>query len=169
MHTDVSDESLVHLRQLPKLEYVDVSGTRVTQEGAGGALPWMQQLPDPTSSAMWNLPLEIDPRTAAELGLATGDTVRATSAQGVIEAPAYVNPAAIPGVVSMALGQGHTHSGRYAAGRGANPLDLAASAKEQATGVLAFGSARVRLEKVAGGGGIVQFARTDRELPQQRP
>jgi hypothetical protein len=34
MHTDVSDESLVHLRQLPKLEYVDVSGTRVTQEGA---------------------------------------------------------------------------------------------------------------------------------------
>ncbi len=138
-------------------------------DGAGANLPWLQQMPDPTSSAMWGLPVEVDPQTASQLGLRNGDTVRVTSPTGQIEAPVYVHPAAIPGVVSMAIGQGHTHYGRYASGRGSNPLAIVAPRTESATGVPAFGATRVRLEKVAGSQRLVQFARADREEHQHRP
>ncbi len=137
-------------------------------DGSGASLPWLQQMPDPTSSAMWNLPVEIDPSTAASLGLNNGDYVRVTSATGSLEAPVYVHLAAIPGVVSMAIGQGHNHYGRYASGRGANPLTLVAGMKEQETGVPALGAARVRMEKIDRRG-LAQFATVDREVVSKRP
>jgi anaerobic selenocysteine-containing dehydrogenase len=137
-------------------------------DGSGANLPWLQELPDPASSAMWGLPVEIDPKTAGELGVENGDLVRVTSPQGQLEAPAYVHPAAIPGVVSMAIGQGHRHYGRYAAGRGANPLTLVAAVFERESGALAFGATRVRLEKVARLGRLVQFAPMDHEPHAER-
>ena len=112
--------------------------------------------------------METDPNTAAGLGLSNGDFVHVTSPQGSIEAPVYVHPAAIPGVVSMAIGQGHTHYGRYASGRGANPLSIAVAVREKTTGVPAFGSTRVRLEKISGKLGLAQFSRVDRDVPPQR-
>ena len=148
-----------HFQPYPSLQFGD---------GSGANLPWLQEMPDPTSSAMWSLPLEIDPRTAEGLGVSNGDFVRVTSAEGSLDAPAYVNPAAIPGVVSMAIGQGHTHYGRYASGRGANPLAIVAAAREKTTGVPAFGSTRVRLEKLDGRRGLVQFSRVDRDVRPQR-
>jgi len=132
-------------------------------DGRGAHLPWMQELPDPVSSAMWSLPVEIDPRTAANLGIKTGDRVRVESPYGKLEAPAYVDPAAIPGVVSMAIGQGHRQFGRYAAKRGANPISILAPAWEESTGALALGATRVRLARAGTDGGLVQFAVVDRE------
>ena len=81
-------------------------------DGSGANLPWMQELPDPVSSAMWGLPVEVDPKTATRLGIKTGDLVRVESPHGKLEAPAYVHPAAVPGVVSMAIGQGDRKSTR---------------------------------------------------------
>jgi anaerobic selenocysteine-containing dehydrogenase len=133
-------------------------------DGRGANLPWMQELPDPVSSSMWGVPLEIDPQTAAKLDLATGDWVRVESDSGNLEVLAYVHPAALPGVVSMAIGQGHTHYGRYASGRGANPLSILAPVWENSTGTLAFGATRVRvarLERKAGE--LIQFSPRDRE------
>ena len=132
-------------------------------DGRSAHLPWMQELPDPVSSAMWTLPVEIDPQTAAKLGIRTGDRVRVESAYGNLEAPAYVDPAAAPGVLSMAIGQGHRQFGRYASHRGANPLSILAPAWEKETGALALGATRVRLTRVGPGGGLVQFAVVDRE------
>jgi anaerobic selenocysteine-containing dehydrogenase len=132
-------------------------------DGGGANLPWMQELPDPVSSAMWGLPVEIDPRTASKLGIKTGDRVRVESPYGKLEAPAYVHPAAIPGVVSMAVGQGHRHFGRYASNRGANPLAILAPEWEKTTGTLAWGATRVRLAKAGGQGGLIQFSVNDRE------
>jgi anaerobic selenocysteine-containing dehydrogenase len=132
-------------------------------EGAGAHLPWLQELPDPVSSAMWSLPVEVDAGTARRLGLTTGDMVRVVSPQGAIEAPVYLNPAALPGVVAMACGQGHSHYTRYASGRGANPLALAAPAASRGCGVFAFGATRVRLEKTGRRGGLIQFSFMDRE------
>src|SRR5207302_6682921 len=71
-------------------------------DGRGANLPWMQELPDPVSSSMWDVPLEIDPQTAAKLNVSTGDWVRVESENGGLDVLAYVHPAAIPGVVSMA-------------------------------------------------------------------
>ena len=137
-------------------------------EGSGANLPWLQEMPDPTSSAMWGLPVEIDPKTAAALDVVNGQIVRVTSPEASIEAPAYINPAAIPGVISMAIGQGHTHYGRYASGRGTNPLSLVAGIVDAQTGVSAFGDVGVRIEKVSERRSLVQFSTVDREVHAQR-
>jgi anaerobic selenocysteine-containing dehydrogenase len=133
-------------------------------DGSGANLPWMQELPDPVSSAIWGLPVEIDAQTAAKLQIATGDWVSVESAHGKIEAPAYVHPAAIPGVVSMAIGGGHSNYGRYASGRGANPLSILAPAFEKTTNALAFGDTRVRLSRIPQQSAkLIQFSIQDRE------
>jgi anaerobic selenocysteine-containing dehydrogenase len=123
-------------------------------DGRTAHLPWMQELPDPVSSAMWDLPVEIDPKTAVALQIATGDRVRVESERGAIEAFAYVHPAALPGVASMAIGEGHVHYGRYASGRGANPWSIAP----------AEGLTRVRVTRISQNGGeLAQFSPQDRE------
>jgi len=120
-------------------------------------------LPDPASSSIWGLPIEIDPNTAAKLQLASGDIARVESPHGAMEAPVYVHPGAIPGVVSMAVGDGHSHYGRYASGRGANPLTILAAVWEPSTGGLLLGATRVRLSRVSGSRGWTQFSTTDRQ------
>jgi anaerobic selenocysteine-containing dehydrogenase len=132
-------------------------------DGSGSNLPWMQELPDPASSSMWGLPVEIDAQTAATLRIGTGDTVRVESQHGWLEAPAYVHPGAVPGVVSMAIGDGHTQYGRYASGRGASPISILAPAWEPATGALVLGGTRVRLSRAAGRRSWIQFSTQDRE------
>jgi len=154
------DEFPLHFQPYPSVQF---------GEGSGAHLPWLQETPDPASSAMWGLPIEVDPRTAAALEVRNGDLVRVISPAGEIEAPVYVHPAAIPGVVSMAIGQGHAHYGRYASGRGANPLAIVAPVAERGTGVPAFGATRVRLEKTNRQGSLVQWAREDREPHLSRP
>ena len=137
-------------------------------DGTAAYLPWLQQMPDPTSSVMWGLPVEIDPGTAERLGVVNGDAVRLTSSAGSIEAPVYVHPAAIPEVISMAMGQGHTEYGRYASGRGVNPLLLVGGEREEKTGVPAMGSVSVKIEKLDRRPGLVQFAVMDREVAHKR-
>jgi anaerobic selenocysteine-containing dehydrogenase len=132
-------------------------------EGSGSHLPWLQELPDPTSSSIWGLPVEIDPKTAAQLRVANGDVVRVESPHGSMEAPAYVHPGAVPGVVSMPIGDGHAHYGRYASGRGANPISILAPVYEKQSGALALGGTRVRLSRVSSPRGWIQFAAPDRE------
>jgi anaerobic selenocysteine-containing dehydrogenase len=144
----------LHFQPYPSLQYHD---------GRGANLPWMQELPDPVSSSMWDLPVEIDAGTAARLNIATGDWLRVESPHGSLEATAYVHPAALPGVVSMAIGEGHTHYGRYASGRGANPLSILAPVWDDSVGALAFGATRVRLARLERSPGSIQFSPNDRE------
>ncbi len=115
--------------------------------GAGAHIPWMQQTPDPITSATWNSWVELNPRTAQELGVAEGDIVRVESPNDAIEVPAYIHPAAPPTVAAIPLGQGHARYGRWATQRGANPMRLLAPLTEQATGSLAYGATRVKLTK----------------------
>jgi anaerobic selenocysteine-containing dehydrogenase len=139
-------------------------------DGRSSNLPWMQELPDPASSAMWGLPVEIDPKTAVDLNIKTGDRVRVESPHGSLEAPAYVNPAAIPGVVSMAIGDGHTHYTRYASkaesasglNRGANPISILDPATDPVTGAVLTGGTRVRLTR-KGEGMLIQYSVKDTE------
>jgi anaerobic selenocysteine-containing dehydrogenase len=149
------DQFPLHFQPYASVQYHD---------GRGANLPWMQELPDPVSSSMWGLPVEMDPQTAATLSVETGDWVRVESASGNLEAQAYVHPAALPGVVSMAIGEGHVSYGRYASGRGANPLSIVAPVWEQATQSLAFGATRVRITRIDGRREeLIQFSPTDRE------
>ena len=74
-----------------------------------------------------------------------------------------MHPAALPGVVSMAVGEGHTHYGRYASGRGANPVSIIAPVWENSAGALAFGATRVRISRLERPPGLIQFSPNDRE------
>ncbi len=122
-------------------------------DGSASHLPWLQELPDPVSSAIWSVPVEIDPKAAAKLGIRDGDRVRVESPRGSIEAPAFINPAAIPGVVSMAIGAGHTHYGRYASNGGANPLTIATPGA----------GTKIKLSRVSDEGNLIQFSTQKRE------
>ena len=130
--------------------------------GEGANRPWLQELPDPGSSAMWGTPVELDPGTADQLEVRNGDVVRVESGHGSVEAPVYVHPAAIPGVISMALGSGHDNYGRFASGRGPNPMMVIGDMRDDGTCATDFGPISVRVSKSGENGRLIQFSRQDR-------
>jgi anaerobic selenocysteine-containing dehydrogenase len=121
-------------------------------------------MPDPHTSEMRSSWVEINPATAARLGVAPGDIVEVASAHGTLQAAAYVSPGIAPDVIAMRAGQGHTTFTRYASGRGANPVDLLAAVTEPSTGAVAWAATRVKVTRVgAGDGRLVLFAGGMRE------
>ena len=114
-------------------------------DGRTAHLPWLQAAPDPLTSVTWRSWVELNPRTAAELGVKEGDLVAVETPDGRAELPVYVSPAAPPDVLGIPLGQGHAGYGRWATGRGPNPLDLLAPLTDEATGALAYAATRARL------------------------
>ncbi|MEW5940163.1 MAG: molybdopterin-dependent oxidoreductase [Chloroflexota bacterium] len=113
---------------------------------AGANKPWLQETPDPTTTVMWNTWVEINPKTAEELGLENDDVARIVSAEGEVEVPVYKYPAIRPDTIAIPFGQGHTAYGQFAAGRGVNPADLLGAAYNEA-GDLAFALMKVKIEK----------------------
>ncbi len=113
---------------------------------AGANKPWLQELPDPTTTVMWNTWVEINPETAHELGVDNDDVVKIVSEAGEVEAPVYLYPAIRPDTIAMPFGQGHTAYGRFASGRGANPADVLGIHFNEA-GDLAFAGMLVKIEK----------------------
>ena len=127
-------------------------------DGRGANLPWMQELPDPLTSALYGSWVELNPTTAEQLGVSEGDIVVVESTHGRISAPVYVYPALRPDVVAMPIGQGHREYGRYAKSRGVNPIQILAPEVESSTGSLAWSSTRVKLVPT---GQRVQLVKTD--------
>jgi anaerobic selenocysteine-containing dehydrogenase len=113
---------------------------------AGANKPWLQELADPTTTVMWNTWVEINPKTAEELGIADDDVVRIVSEAGTVEASVYKYPAIRPDTIAMPFGQGHTAYGSYAQGRGVNPADILGANFNEA-GDLAFMGMKVKVEK----------------------
>jgi hypothetical protein len=114
---------------------------------AGANKPWLQEVPDPTTTVTWNTWVEMNPETAKELGIENDDVIEITSAAGTVQASVYKYPAIRPDTIAIPFGQGHTAYGRYAEGRGVNPADLFSLTYNQA-GDLAFGSIKVSVKKV---------------------
>ena len=141
-------------------------------DGRHANLPWLQEIPDPMTMAVWNSWVEINAGIAHELNIRTGDIVRVTTAFGSIEAPAVPYPGMHPAAVAMPIGQGH--AARYApyaqdarhpewdpsagqtapsaaAGRGGygvNPLSIAGAGADPATGSLTYSGTPARITKV---------------------
>jgi anaerobic selenocysteine-containing dehydrogenase len=137
-------------------------------DGSTAHLPWLQELPDPLTSAMWSSWVEINPQTAGRLHIAQGDVVEIASTQGSIRAPAMISPGIAPDVVAMPVGQGHELFTRYASGRGVNPLAILAPIAEAETGALAWAATRVKIARVSDPDGtLVMFAGEMRENPHE--
>ena len=133
-------------------------------DGSLAHLPWLQEMPDPLTSAMWSSWIEINPATAARLGIRQGDLVDVTSSQGTLRTAALISPGIAPDLVAMPVGQGHQTFTRYASGRGENPIELLAGLTEPETGSLAWAATRVRITRAGDPDGrLILFAGGTRE------
>jgi len=137
-------------------------------DGSSAHLPWLQEMPDPLTSAMWSSWVEINPQTAERLQLAQGDLVDITSSQGTVRAPVMIFPGIAPDIIAMPVGQGHETFTRYASNRGVNPIAILAPATEPDTGALAWAATRVKIARVGDGDGrLIMFAGEMREHPHE--
>jgi menaquinone reductase, molybdopterin-binding-like subunit len=139
------------------------------RDGSLAHLPWMQELPDVLTSAMWSSWVEINPQTAERLKIQQGDVVEITSQHGSLRAPAVVSPGIAPDVVAMPIGQGHDNFTRFATGRGANPLSILAPLTEPETGSLAWAATRVKLARAGGPerGQLILFSGGTNRFPHE--
>ena len=130
------------------------------RDGSLAHLPWLQEMPDVITTAMWSSWVELNPKMAAQLRIQQGDLVEIGSQHGSVRAPAILSPGIAPDVVAMPIGQGHENFGRFASGRGANPLSILAPLTERETGAPAWGATRVKLTRAGGveQGKLIVFA-----------
>ena len=135
---DRADEDALTFIAYPSSRYYD---------GRGANKPWLQELPDPLTRAVWDSWLEMHPETAERLGIAEGDLLTITSPHGTIEASAYFYTGLRRDAVAMPIGLGHSGYGRYAQGRGSNPAHLLSAQPETASGGFPWLSTTVRLAR----------------------
>ncbi len=132
-------------------------------DGRGANMPWLQELPDPLTTVVWGSWVEINPATAAKFGIKDGDFVKVTSPYGDIKAPAYLYPGIRPDTIAVPIGQGHSAYGRYAEGRGANPIEILPAVWDRDSGAAALNVTRVSIKKTSGAAGLVKVGASSRE------
>ncbi|MBI4545142.1 MAG: molybdopterin-dependent oxidoreductase [Gemmatimonadetes bacterium] len=115
-------------------------------EGQGANQPFLQEVLAPHTAVQWGSWVELNPETAARLGIRDGDQVWVQSAAGRVAAQVRLYAGIMPGVAAMPRGQGHTALGRYARGRGVNVMELLGDERDPATGALVL-STRVRVTR----------------------
>ena len=130
-------------------------------DGRHANLPWLQELPDQLAEVVWDSWAEIHPKTAEKLGVETGDVVKIAGEHGSFDVKVVVFPGIHPDAVAVPMGQGHTEYGRYAKGRGVNPLKILSPKFDKDSGELATYATRVSVTKVADRGPIVTLAHGD--------
>ena len=116
--------------------------------GIGAELPFLQEILDPGHEERWETWAELHPETASQLRIGDRQRVRITSEEGSIEARARVTPRVVPGAVAVPVGLGKRAGGRWAAGRGANPLRLLAAEREAVSGLIDTVTTRVRVTRL---------------------
>ncbi|MBI5589374.1 MAG: 4Fe-4S dicluster domain-containing protein [Deltaproteobacteria bacterium] len=93
-------------------------------DGRGANKSWLCEAPDPLTLICWQSVVQVHPETMAVKGWKQGDVVELRSRFGTLKIPVFECPGIRPGVMAMAIGQGHTAFGRYARNQGQNPLTL---------------------------------------------
>jgi len=134
-------------------------------DGRGASIPWLQGAPDPMTTISWQTWVELNPVTAEELGIETGDVLRVSSPFGTLEAPAYIYPAIRPDTIAIPLGQGHSDFGRYARDRGANPVRLLGADGDN----LMWSNVRVQIERTGDEKALARFETTIEEAADAHP
>ena len=128
-------------------------------DGSLAHLPWLQEMPDPLTSAMWSSWVEINPATAERLGIGQGDVVEVTSAHGTVRTAAVSRRESRPISSRCRSVRDIEPSRGTQADRGENPIELLAPISETATGALAWAATRVRVSRIGGPDGrLILFA-----------
>lgn len=143
---------------LPLLTFATVNSF----DGSVANRAWLQELPNPITTTVWGIWLEMHPETALRLKIKAEDVVRVVAENGSFEAPVYITPYIHPSVVAAPLGQGHVSMGRYANGVGANtrallPVDVAG-------GLTPFSAAAVHVQRATSHDYLVKLQFSDTQL-----
>ncbi len=92
--------------------------------------------------------IEINPETAHKYELTEGDKVTVTSEKGSVEAKVHLFEGAMPDVIYMPMGFGHTAFDDFIKGKGCNPNSLMGVSKDALSGQAAWWNTPVRIKKV---------------------
>jgi len=139
----VAQDGAFPLRLIPSV-------TPNQRDGRHANLSWLQESPDPLTTVVWDSWVEINPKTAAKLGIVEGDIIEVTSKEGSVKSQAYLFPGIHPDAISMPLGYGHEAMGRYARGVGVNVFKILDAVFDKETGELAINETNVSIKKVPG-------------------
>ncbi|HEX9666861.1 MAG TPA: molybdopterin-dependent oxidoreductase [Thermodesulfobacteriota bacterium] len=114
-------------------------------DGRGANKPWLQELPDALTTAVWDSWVEIHPDTAGKIGIREGDFVSIESKYGSIETQAYIYKGIRPDTIAVPLGLGHKSYGRYAKDRGVSPVKILPAAIDKSSGGFAWLTTKVNV------------------------
>jgi anaerobic selenocysteine-containing dehydrogenase len=90
---------------------------------------------------------EINPATAADYRLQDGDRVVISSTKGNLRARVHFFNGAMPGVVFLPMGFGHSAYDDYQKGKGLNPLEILDISPDPLSGLPAWWNTYVKVEK----------------------
>jgi molybdopterin-containing oxidoreductase family iron-sulfur binding subunit len=126
-------------------------------DGRAANRPWMQELADPITQAVWGAWAEIHPETAKEQGIKQGDAVILRTNDGEVHVPAYVTEHVHKGIVAVPVGQGHSAYGRYAksTGEGGSVFSLLPKKIASGTDAIVLTGAPVTVVRGLGSGDLV--------------
>lgn len=110
--------------------------------------PWAQEIYTVMHGQGWDNFVEINKKTADEIGVGDLSWVWVESSYGKLKARARVFEGIHPGVVAIACGQGHYNCGQWADGIGVNPNDIVGVDYDNISGQSSFFNTRVRIYKV---------------------
>lgn len=133
-------------------------------DGRHANLSWLQEAPDQITKVVWGSWAELHPETAARLRVSNGDVVRVDSAHGSLETRVYIHKGIQKDTVAVPMGQGHTQYGRYAKGRGVNPMVLVDPLRDAKTGELALYGTRVRVSNAGRSEQLVKMGSNETQL-----
>jgi anaerobic selenocysteine-containing dehydrogenase len=91
--------------------------------------------------------VELNPETAAKYNLKQGDRIIIESARSALKARLNLFEGAMPGILFIPTGFGHTAYDAYQRDKGVNPNDIIAGGTDRLSGQLVWWNTRVRVKK----------------------
>ncbi|MCG8557493.1 MAG: 4Fe-4S dicluster domain-containing protein [Proteobacteria bacterium] len=127
-------DTALALQQLParkppsrdNLEVVFAADSRML-DGRFANNAWLQELPDPITRITWDNAATLSPATAAELGVRNGAVIQLSQGDRVIEIAAWIVPGHANNSITLPLGWGRSHAGRFGNGTGFDVYPLRTS------------------------------------------
>jgi len=113
-----------------------------------GNPPFMTKILHDTLLKKEDLFVEINPKTAEEYGLGEGDYAEIQSIEGKVRVRVHLFEGAMPGVVNIPLGLGHTAYDEYLKGKGVNSNEIISVIKEPVSDLALAWGTRIKLMKV---------------------
>jgi anaerobic selenocysteine-containing dehydrogenase len=92
--------------------------------------------------------VEINPKTAADMGLKEGDRVSLETERGTLNVRVHLTGAARPNVVFIPTGLGHTSFDSFIKGKGVNVNEILVSQQNKVTGLATWWGTRVKILKI---------------------